>query len=182
MSLCLWFEGLKCISINKISFLLWMCMKINIKTQFILLKIMSTNLFHSICWRLKLWIRILIKSIQILAKRVHSVMTIRHTIRIEHRNHLKNKILSQKVSSCISNFFKDKYLDNKNFISPLNVWLDGASAGWTRAEIITTFFYAENFLNPLLIFYGKKSSSFMFYSSFPYYWLVTVIKWIFLPS
>lgn len=182
MSLCLWFEGLKCIPIDKISFPLWMCMKINIEAQFILLKVMSTYFFHSIRWRLQLWIGILVKSIQILTKSVHSIMTIRHTIRIEHRDHFKNKILAQKVSSCISNFFEDKYLDNKNFMSPLNVWLDGASAGWTRAEIIATFFYVENFLNPLLIFYGNKSSSFITYSSFSYYWLVTVIRWIFLPS
>ena len=70
-------------------------------------------------------------------------MPFEYSIRVEHWNDFENKIFPQKLGSSVPKY-QLKYFDTRNLRTPLTVWLDGASPGWTLAEITTTFLDSEN--------------------------------------
>lgn len=94
LGLDLLLSSLHGISIDEIALALRMRVQIDINTQSLLVLVVLTELAHGEdCW-LFLHIRTMVKPIQILAEDVHAVVSVIHSIGIEHRHQLKHKIFA----------------------------------------------------------------------------------------
>lgn len=81
------------ITIDKSSFFGIMRMQVKIERKSIVANEVVRQLFYCIyCWLL-LKVRVDVVSIQIFAKSVHSEMTVKHTVDVDHGNYHENKHL-----------------------------------------------------------------------------------------
>ena len=79
------------ITIDKCSFFCIMCMQVKIERKSIVTNEVIRQLFYCIYRWLLLKVRVYVVSIQIFAKSVHSEMTVKHTVDIDHGNNHENK-------------------------------------------------------------------------------------------
>jgi hypothetical protein len=78
-----------------------MGMKVEVHEQSFIFIVMFTQLANGKARRLFFWIWCRIISIEVLVKRVHATMPSGNSIRVEHRDKHKHKILAKKVCSGI---------------------------------------------------------------------------------
>ena len=76
-------------------------MQIQVKTKSFLPMVALPYLLDCINRRLLVHIRINVKTIEILTQNVHTIVPVIHSIRVEHRYQLENKVFSQVMSPCI---------------------------------------------------------------------------------
>ena len=88
----------KSITVNKITFFGIMAMQIKVERKSVWGNKMFCQRFYSINSRLKLYIRFYVKSVQIFTMNVHSKMTMKHSIYVNHWNYHENKHISQQLS------------------------------------------------------------------------------------
>ena len=86
---------------SEISLVCWMGMKVEVHEQSFIFIVMFTQLANGKARRLFFWIWGRIISIEVLVKRVHATMPPGNSIRVEHRDKHKHKILAKKVCSGI---------------------------------------------------------------------------------
>lgn len=80
---------------SEISLVCWMGMKVEVHEEPFIFIVVFTQLANSKARRLFFWIWGRIISIEVLIKRVHATMSPGNSIRVEHRNKYKNKILAK---------------------------------------------------------------------------------------